>query len=161
MSDTGALGAERSSTIDVRVHRDGTVYEQDRRPGDRMQSITTAAPREQANREETATSGVPPVELRRAGLTALALLTVLNIADVVITRLLIARGGIELNPVADRLLASNLELVAKLAIVVVLTLHFVRRGPRLSVICFMWLVAGVYVCVVIINGSQLVAVWNS
>jgi hypothetical protein len=108
---------------------------------------------------------VPPArggaadELRTAGLTALVLLTMLNIADVVITRLLLARGGVELNPLADWLLASNAELVAKLAIVIALVAHFVRHGPRLPVVCLMWLVCGVYVCVVMIDGSQLVANW--
>lgn len=126
-----------------------------------MQSVLAAALREHSHRERTATRGAPSVELRRAGLTALALLAMLNIADVVITRLLLAHGGIELNPVADRLLASNLALVAKLAVVAALTFHFVRHGPRLSAICLMWLVTGIYVCVVVIGGSQLVAAWNS
>lgn len=103
--------------------------------------------------------GVPVAELRRAGLTALALLAILNVADVAVTRLLLARGGIELNPVADRLLASNTTLVVKLGIVAALWLHFVRHGPRLLVICVMWLVTGIYVLVVIIDGSQLVAAW--
>jgi hypothetical protein len=98
-------------------------------------------------------------DLRRAGLTALVLLAVLNVADVVITRLLLSRGGVELNPLADRLLASNTTLVAKLAIVVALAVHFVRHGPRLPVVCLMWLVCGLYTCVVIIDGSQLVANW--
>jgi hypothetical protein len=107
-------------------------------------------------REERA----PPIELRRAGLTALALLALLNIADVVMTRLLLSRGGVELNPVADRLLASNATTLAKLSIVAILTIHFVRHGPRLIIVCLMWLVAGVYVCVVMVNGSQLVATWS-
>ena len=102
----------------------------------------------------------PSVELRRAGLTALGLLAALNIADVVITRLLLSRGGLELNPVADWLMASNVELAAKLAIVAALAIHFVRHGPRLTVVCLMWLVAGFYTAVVVIDGSQLVAVWN-
>lgn len=103
---------------------------------------------------------VAPIgELRRAGLTALVLLAMLNVADVVITRLLLSRGGVELNPLADRLLASNTTLLAKLALVVALTLHFLRHGPRLPVVCLMWLVCGVYMCVVVIDGSQLVANW--
>lgn len=103
---------------------------------------------------------VPSAELRLAGLTALVLLGVLNVADVVTTRLLLARGGIELNPLADQLLASNLTLVMKLGLVVALGIHFVRTGPRLVTICFMWLVVGIYLAAVVINSSQLVAVWG-
>ena len=99
-------------------------------------------------------------ELRRAGLTAIVLLAMLNVADVVITRLLLARDGVELNPVADRLLASNLALVTKLGIVAALAIHFVRNGPRLSTVALMWLVTGIYVCVVVLGGAQLVAVWS-
>lgn len=104
--------------------------------------------------------GAPKDELRRAGLVALGLLFVLNVADVVVTRLLLDRGGVELNPLADQLLASNSALLAKLAIVLLLTLHVLRQPPRLIVLCFMWLVAGVYAFVVVINTSQLVAVWS-
>ena len=103
---------------------------------------------------------VPPTELRRAGLVALTLLFVLNIADVVLTEPLLDRGGIELNPLADRLLASNSALLAKLAIVGLLTVHVVRQPPRLIVLCFMWLAVGIYLFVVVINASQLVAVWS-
>lgn len=99
-------------------------------------------------------------DLRRAGLTALVLLAALNVADVVLTRLLLARGAVELNPFADRLLASNATTIVKLGIVALLYVHFLRHGPRLAVVCFMWFVAGVYMFVVAVNGSQLVAVWS-
>ena len=62
-----------------------------------MRSLATT-PREPAPEEPTATNGAPSDEFRRAGLTALALLAVLNIADVVITRLLLAHGGFMGNP---------------------------------------------------------------
>jgi hypothetical protein len=99
-------------------------------------------------------------ERRRAALVALGLLLVLNVADVVVTRLLLDRGGVELNPVADELLASNLALVTKVLVVALLTVHVVRQAPRLIVLCFMWLVVGVYLFVVVINGSQLVNRWG-
>jgi len=111
-------------------------------------------------REAGAVTAVPPAELRRAGLTALGLLAVLNLVDVVITRLLLAQGGVELNPVADRLLASNTTLLVKLGLVAALAVHFVRHGPRLIVVCLMWLVTGFYVLAVVIDGSQLVAAWS-
>lgn len=111
--------------------------------------------------EATSDAGGPSrAELRQAGLVALVLIALLNVGDVVVTQLLLARGGVELNPVADRLLASDIALAVKLAIVMGLALHFLRRGPRLIVVCFMWLVAGIYTFLVIVNCSQLVAVWD-
>ena len=98
-------------------------------------------------------------ELRRAGGTALVLLVGLNVADVVLTRLLLTRGGIELNPVADRLLASNTTLIVKLGIIGLFAALFFRHRAHLITVCLLWLVAGVYFCVVMINGSQLIAVW--
>lgn len=103
---------------------------------------------------------VQPAELRRAGLIALGLLLALNVTDLVLTRLLLDRGGVELNPLADRLLASNSALLVKVALVAVLAVYVVRQAPRLIVLCFMWLVVGIYVLVVVINGSQLASVWS-
>jgi len=99
-------------------------------------------------------------EVRRAAFTGLTLLVLFNIADVVFTRMVLARGGIELNPVARFLLASNGALAAKLLIVLLLFVDFRRRGPRVITLCLLWLVAGIYFAVVVVNGSQLVAVWN-
>ena len=87
-------------------------------------------------------------------------LAVLNVADVITTRLLLVRGGIELNPIADRLLGSNLALAVKLGIVVALGAHFARSRPRLSVVCTMWMVVGVYALVVALGATQLVAAWD-
>lgn len=96
---------------------------------------------------------VPRSELRRAAAVGGVALIALNIADVVLTRLVLAQGGVELNPVADWLLANNAALVVKLAIVAVLWARFARRGPELVTVCLLWLVAGVYACVVVVNGS--------
>lgn len=103
---------------------------------------------------------LPAVEdLRPAGFVALGLLLVLNVADVVITRMLLERGGIELNPLADRLLASNTALLAKVWLVIALMVRLWHHPPRLVLVCFMWLVVGVYLLVVVVNGSQLVHTW--
>ena len=122
--------------------------------------MVVASPIQTSERDARAVTAVPPAELKRAGLTALGLLAVLNLADVVITRLLLSQGGVELNPVADRLLASNTTLLVKLALVAALAVHFVRHGPRLTVVCLMWLVTGFYVLAVVVDGSQLVAAWS-
>jgi len=102
----------------------------------------------------------PAVEdLRPAGFVALGLLLVLNVADVVITRLLLDRGGIELNPLADHLLASNTTLLTKVLLVAALVVRLWHHPPRLVLVCFMWLTVGVYLLVVVVNGSQLVHRW--
>jgi hypothetical protein len=98
-------------------------------------------------------------DLRPAGFVALGLLLVLNVVDVVVTRMLLDRGGVELNPLADRLLASNTALVAKVGVVVALVIRLWHHPPRLLLVCFMWLVVGVYLLVVIVNGSQLANRW--
>ena len=121
----------------------------DRRPGEPWWH--------QVATEEGAEEHVPHGELQRAALTALVLLAVLNVADIVLTELLLSRGGIEMNPIADALLASNGALLAKLALVVLLGVRFARHGARVITLCFLWLVVGVYVFVVVLNGVQLVA----
>lgn len=96
-------------------------------------------------------------EFRRAGLTAIVVLAALNIADVVLTELLLARGAIELNPVAQPFLETHSMLALKLLVVAVLALDFVYRRPRVTSLCLLWLVTGFYLCVVIMNGANLVA----
>jgi hypothetical protein len=107
----------------------------------------------------------PPVgdaaELRRAAFAGLVLLVLFNVADVVLTEMLLRRGGLELNPVADYLLSSRLALVVKLIIVGALFVDVWRRGIRVITLCLLWLVVGVYFTVVVVNGSQLVAVRDS
>ena len=60
-----------------------------------------------ADADSTRSRVVQEAELQRAGLIALGLLLALNVTDLVLTRLLLDRGGVELNPLADHLLASN------------------------------------------------------
>lgn len=106
---------------------------------------------------DAANEAADDAELRRAGVTAIVALGILQIADVVITQTVISRGGIELNPLADVLLSSNLALVVKLGIVVALAAHFLRRPPHVITLCALWLVVGIYIFVVAINTSQLVS----
>ena len=113
-----------------------------------------------ADADSTRSRVVQEAELQRAGLIALGLLLALNVTDLVLTRLLLDRGGVELNPLADHLLASNSALWVKVALVAVLAVYVIRQAPRLIVLCFMWLVVGIYVLVVVVNGSQLASVWS-
>lgn len=96
-------------------------------------------------------------ELQQAAVVGLWLLVVLNVADVVLTRLVLGRGGVEMNPLADLLLASNTTLAVKLAIVLALAVEVRRHPPRAPVVCLIWLVAGIYLVVVILNASVLAA----
>jgi hypothetical protein len=105
-----------------------------------------------------ATHDEQSAELRRATITGLVVLAALNIADVVLTGALIDRGGVELNPIADAMIASGTTLVAKLLIIALLGAHILRRGPQVITLCLLWLVTGIYAAVVILNGSQLDAV---
>lgn len=117
----------------------------------------------QAERTEVAAaaSAAPAIEsaeIRRAGLTAVLLLALLNVADVVLTELLLHRGAVELNPIAEPFLRSESMLWVKLAIVALLGLDFLFRRPRLTTFCLLWLVTGYYLCVVVLNGASLVAI---
>jgi len=103
---------------------------------------------------------VERAELKRAAFTAVVLLAVLNVLDVVTTQLVLERGGIELNPIADRMLANNLALPVKLGILGLLALQFARHGTKIITLCVLWLVTGVYVFVVL-NGTQLMEAMHS
>lgn len=105
----------------------------------------------------TGQGGVTGSELRFAALVAVGLLVALNVADVVTTRLLLDRGGIELNPLSARLLETGVALLVKVVILAIVGWIVHRRVPHLALVSFLWLVAGVYVAVVITNGAQLVA----
>ena len=112
-----------------------------------------------ADADSTRSRVVQEAELQRAGLIALGLLLALNVTDLVLTRLLLDRGGVVFNPLADHLLASNSAVVEQ-ALVVALAAYVIGQGPWLIVLCFMWLVVGIYVLVVVVNGSQLASVWG-
>ncbi len=92
-----------------------------------------------------------PRELRRAGLLAIGLLAVLNVADVLVTQLVVRRGGEEMNPLVRDLLESNGALGLKLAIVALLAVDFLFRRPRLVILCALWLVVGFYMAIITIN----------
>ena len=68
------------------------------------------------------------MELRRAAFAGLVLLALFNVSDVVLTELLLRRGGLELNPVADDPLGSRLAVGVKLLIVGALFIDVLADG---------------------------------
>jgi hypothetical protein len=93
---------------------------------------------------------------RRAIVLGLAVLAVLQAADVLVTWALLANDGAELNPVGRVLIGSGGAIVVKFAILgcllaVVLSQRFVRMG----FVCGVWAVTGIYVAVVAMNFYSL------
>jgi hypothetical protein len=89
---------------------------------------------------------------RRAVMIGLAVLAVLQAADVLLTWALLANDGAELNPVGRALIGSGGAIVAKFSIVAVL-FALVRSRPivRMGFVCGVWAVTGIYVAVVAMN----------
>jgi hypothetical protein len=89
---------------------------------------------------------------RRAVMVGLAVLAVLQLADVVLTWALLANDGAELNPVGRALIGSGGAVLVKFSILGVLLL-LVRARPvvRMGFVCGVWAVTGIYVAVVAMN----------
>jgi len=94
---------------------------------------------------------------RKAVLIALVALVVLNAADLVTTRLALARGGIEANPLAKIMLTGyRVEIVKALALLA-LAWRVMTRNPTLWVALAAWAVTGVYAMTVVSNVLSLLA----
>lgn len=95
--------------------------------------------------------GVVGERVRRVTLAAIGLLVVLNGADVVTTRLLLAHRAAEANPLSSLLLAGQSLLWVKLAILAVLGLKIIRSRPRLGIMGVACFAAGIYATAVLSN----------
>jgi hypothetical protein len=93
---------------------------------------------------------------RRTIVIPVALLAVLNLADVVLTRLALAAGAVEVNPLARILLAGGRVELLKVAVLCALALRAARRRPTLAFAVACWTVTGAYAMVV---ASNLLSVW--
>jgi Domain of unknown function (DUF5658) len=91
------------------------------------------------------------VFLRRARISAAVMLIVLNIADLVTTKMFLDRGLEEGNPVSALLLSSGTMPFAKSAILIGLTWSAVRSVPKVATTCAMWFVVGLYTTVIGVN----------
>lgn len=94
---------------------------------------------------------------RRAVLIALVALVALNTADLVTTRLALARGGIEANPLAKVMLSGYRVEIVKAVALLALAWRVMTRTPTLWVALAAWAVTGVYAMTVVSNILSLVA----
>ena len=92
-----------------------------------------------------------PLTVRRLTLVAIAVVGLLNVADVVTTHLVLSRSGVEANPLAGALLSGGTLLWVKLALVALAALVAVRIPPKLGVLLLAWFAAGVYATAVVSN----------
>ena len=89
---------------------------------------------------------------RRAVIVGLAVLAVLQAADVLATWALLANDGAELNPVGRALIGSGGAIFVKLAIIAALLVLVISRPlVRMGFVCGVWAVTGVYLAVVAMN----------
>jgi hypothetical protein len=91
------------------------------------------------------------IVLRRARIVAALALIVLNIADLITTRMFLDRGLEEGNPVSALLLSNGSMPFVKSAILIGLTWSAVRSVPRVATTCAMWFVVGLYTTVIAVN----------
>lgn len=93
--------------------------------------------------------------VRTLTILAIAVVGVLNIGDVVTTHLVLARHGVEANPIAGALLGNGVLLWVKLALVAFAGVAVVKNPPRLGVLLLAWFAAGVYATAVLSNALLL------
>lgn len=108
--------------------------------------------REQALRQLTPS----PLErtIKRFTVVGVVLLAVLNAADAVTTKLILAKvpvGAQEANPIAQLLLSGRRLLFVKLAIVALLGMAVLRDRPRLGLLIGVSVVVGFYATAVVSN----------
>lgn len=105
---------------------------------------------------------VRPVETERrhrsARLIGVALLVILNVADLVSTDAFLDAGVEEGNPVGAFLLSRGWAGWAKGALLLVLGWRVAKSPPRVGTTCALWFVCGVYAMAVLFNLMVLRAV---
>ena len=92
---------------------------------------------------------------RRGGVILLA---VLNVLDLVTTRMFMDRGVAEGNPIAKVLIEANLAGPAKFVLLAALGYLVWTRPPRIATTCLIWMVNGVYATVVAVNTWVVIVV---
>lgn len=92
---------------------------------------------------------------RRIGVVLLA---VLNVLDLVTTYAFLDKGVPEGNPVAKHLIESGAAGPLKFALLAALGWLVWTRPPKIGTTCLIWMVNGVYACVVAVNTWVLLSV---
>jgi len=95
---------------------------------------------------------------RNARLIGVALLVVLNVADLVSTDAFLDAGVEEGNPVGAFLLSRGWAGWAKAILLLVLGWRVAKSPPRVGTTCALWFVAGVYTMAVLFNVLVLRAI---
>jgi hypothetical protein len=101
------------------------------------------------------TPGAVGARLRLSCLAAVAVLAVLNAADVATTHALSRLGGTEVNPVANWLLERGALEEAKLGLVALIAALVLVSGRLDRVARPLWWATWAYSAVVALNGAQL------
>jgi hypothetical protein len=123
-----------------------------------MSLVAEALPAPRSRPMTPATAGGIDVRLhRRWRIGGVLVLAVLNVLDLVTTYAFLDRGVPEGNPIADHLLQTGSAGWVKGALLLALGLAVLRRTPRLSSTCLLWLVNGVYLTVVVVNAMIVAA----
>lgn len=89
--------------------------------------------------------------LRRSHLWAATAIALLNGLDIVTTRLVLDRGGIEANPIAELLIEWDFLGPLKLLLVVTTAAGAYFHRSTLRLVNAAWFVAGIYVLVIVSN----------
>jgi len=82
---------------------------------------------------------------------AVAVIAVFNLADIVTTRAVLARGAIESNPLASFLLTGHRVELVKVMVLLALIYRVPRRTPTIAFHALLWFVAGFYALTVLSN----------
>ncbi len=93
--------------------------------------------------------------IRRLTIVAIILVALLNVGDVITTHLVLARNGVEANPIASALLGHGSLAWVKLVLVVLAGFVALKAPPRVGVLLLAWFVAGVYATAVLSNALLL------
>jgi Domain of unknown function (DUF5658) len=82
----------------------------------------------------------------------LAVIALLNLADILTTRVVLAHtGATESNPIASALLAGGRVGLLKGGVLLALILRVPRRAPTVAFHALLWFVAGFYFLTVVSN----------
>ena len=103
------------------------------------------------NDEASPTIALPVRTIRIARLAAVALLVLLNIADLVTTRMFLNRGLEEGNGLSWVLIQSGSMPWIKSAILLALAWRALKSVPTFGATCAMWFVVGLYAMTITIN----------
>ena len=102
-----------------------------------------------------ATMTIDVRRMRQLRFAAVVALTLLNVLDLITTRMFLDRGLAEGNPFADVFLQNGTMPYLKGLILLGLAWSSLRSAPKLGTTCAMWCVVGVYITIIAVNSLAL------